>query len=110
MAKKKKQSNRSRSTDGNSTGKASKKPLAGQTFLFVGRLRSCRREKAVSLVQSQGGQVSPSPHSEVNYLVAGIKPGEYTAVEEEALALNGTGEALIQWISEKQFQSLVGHT
>ncbi|HAY22335.1 MAG TPA: DNA ligase (NAD(+)) LigA [Desulfobacterales bacterium] len=74
-------------------------PLAGQTFVFTGRLQQLSRDEAKALVTAQGGKVSSSVSAKTDYLVVGKDPGtKYAQALELGLTI----------LDEAGFAQLIG--
>lgn len=50
-------------------------PLAGQAFVFTGKLSSLTREETKRMIEDLGGRVSASVSTKTTYVVAGESPG-----------------------------------
>jgi DNA ligase (NAD+) len=62
--------------------------LAGKTFVLTGSLVSLTRAEAKDRIKRQGGQVKDSLTADVDYLIAGDKPGtKYKEAQERGLAI-----------------------
>jgi DNA ligase (NAD+) len=79
--------------------------LSGQVFLITGTLSKCTRTEAEALIKTNGGVISGSVTSKLNYLVVGDSPGSKV---EKAEAMNQSGKAKIQIISEGELARLFG--
>ncbi len=74
-------------------------PFQGKKFVFTGGLSSISRPDASDLVKQVGGIVSSSVGKDIDYVVAGGKPGsKYKKAEKLGLNI----------INEKKFKELVG--
>ncbi|MFQ5901295.1 MAG: NAD-dependent DNA ligase LigA [Thermodesulfobacteriota bacterium] len=73
--------------------------FSDKTFLFTGALKSFTREEAKKIVELEGGKVAISVNRNVDYLVAGGKPG---SKYERAIAIG------IEIVSEEEFRKLLG--
>ena len=73
--------------------------LSGQTFLFTGTLTKLKRNEAEEMAEAQGGKISSSVSSKLNYLVVGEDAGSKL---EKAKKIN-----TIRIISEDEFLKLV---
>jgi len=79
--------------------KKTKLPFRGKKFVFTGGLSSISRPDASDLVKQVGGIVSSSIGKDIDYVVAGEKPGsKYKKAEKLGLNI----------ISEEEFKELVG--
>jgi len=74
-------------------------PFQGKKFVFTGGLSSISRPDASDLVKQVGGIVSSSVGKDIDYVVAGGKPGsKYKKAEKLGLNI----------INEEKFKELVG--
>lgn len=73
-------------------------PLAGQTFVLTGTLKSMSREEAKERLESLGGTVTSSVSSKTAYVIAGESPGS---------KLEKAHELGIKTIEEKEFLKLI---
>ena len=74
-------------------------PFQGKKFVFTGGLSSISRPDASDLVKQVGGIVSSSVSKDIDYVVAGGKPGsKYKKAEKLGLNI----------INEEEFKELVG--
>ncbi|MGC9027633.1 MAG: NAD-dependent DNA ligase LigA, partial [bacterium] len=79
--------------------KASTGPLKGKRFVFTGGLTSLSREQAKQLVEQNGGSVTESVSSKVDYVVVGDQPGSKL---DKARSLG------LKILSEQEFLELIG--
>jgi DNA ligase (NAD+) len=84
---------------GMATGKRSKSPLAGKTFVFTGGLDHFTRDGAQQAVEAAGARVSSSVSKKTSYLVVGQDPGSKL---DQARALGVT------ILTEQEFAALIG--
>ena len=61
---------------------AKKTIIAGNTFLFTGKLTECTREDAEAHVEAEGGKVLSGVSAKLNYLVVGEDAGSKLAKAE----------------------------
>jgi DNA ligase (NAD+) len=80
-------------------GKPGELPLAGQTFVFTGKLSELTREEATEAIENLGGSVTSSVSRKTTYVVMGESPGSKL---EKAQRLG------IKTMEEKEFSKLVG--
>lgn len=79
--------------------KASSGPLKGKRFVFTGGLSSISRDQAKQLVEQNGGSVTESVSSKVDYVVVGEQPGSKL---DKARSLG------LKILSEQEFIKLIG--
>ncbi len=88
-------------------------PLYGKVIVFTGDLR-IPREEAMQMAVNAGAELKGGISRKVDYLVVGtqdktiVGAGGMSGKEEKAHALNASGKASIQLISEDQFLELAG--
>ncbi len=76
-----------------------KETLAGQKFVFTGRLENYTRAEAQDLVERSGGRATSSVSSATDFLVAGQSPGsKYDRAREEGVTI----------LTEDEFEEMVG--
>jgi DNA ligase (NAD+) len=75
-----------------------KMPLMNKKFIFTGTLADLTRDKAKELVESQGGKVVNSISKNVDYVVAGEKPGS---------KLSTSRDLGLRIIGQKEFLELI---
>ncbi len=74
---------------------AKKNPLSNKKFVFTGILDGLSREKAKEMVESRGGGVAGAVSKNVDYVVAGEKPGSKLAkAKDMGLRIIGQKEFL----------------
>lgn len=72
---------------------AQERPLAGQEFVFTGRLSRFSREEAQALVRDLGGEVKNDLTTSTTHLVVGESPGSKLArAQERGITLLDEGE------------------
>jgi DNA ligase (NAD+) len=59
-------------------------PLAGQSFLFTGRLTSMPRSAAEEAIEQRGGMIASSVSRHLNHLIIGEDPGSKLAKARQA--------------------------
>lgn len=88
-------------------------PLCGKVIVFTGTL-TIPREQAMQLAVDAGAILKSSVTMKTAYLVVGsqdkslVGDDGLSTKEEKALALNASGKANIQFISEEEFLKLAG--
>ncbi len=73
--------------------------MKGKRFVFTGGLTSLSREQAKQLVEQNGGSVTESVSSKVDYVVVGDQPGSKL---DKARSLG------LKILSEQEFLELIG--
>ena len=74
--------------------------LSGKTFLFTGTLPTLKRSDAEAMVEKNGGKITGSVSSKLNYLVVGEDAGSKL---EKARKINS-----VKIISEAEFLKMLG--
>lgn len=75
-----------------------KMPLRNKKFIFTGTLEELTRDKAKELVESRGGKIVNSISKNVDYVVAGEKPGS---------KLSRARDMALRVIGQKEFWELI---
>lgn len=85
---------------------AAQGPLAGQTFLFTGKLESGSRSQAEARVVDLGASIAAGVSAKLSYLVVGGQRGKPSSKEKKAEKLRAEGKGP-EVLGESEFEALM---